>query len=70
MLQNIVLLMLFDVLQSRKRIQLLVKNVMLFDHFGGHFRKRIQKVNKLSRFYKGFRNAFLHFEKREIRQVL
>ena len=36
---------------------------MLFDHFGCHFRKRVREVLESNRFYKGFRNAFLAFEK-------
>ena len=38
-------------------------NVMLFDHFRGHFAFSAQKVFIFDRFYKGFRNAFLAFEK-------
>ncbi len=42
-------------------------NVMLFDHFEGNFRKRGPKVFIFDRFYKGFRNAFLTFEKPRLR---
>ena len=38
-------------------------NVMLFDHFRCHFAILAPKVFIFDRFYKGFRNAFLHFEK-------
>ena len=53
-----------------KRTQLLLINLMLFWSFWGPFPQKGAKVFKFSRFYKGFRNAFLHFEKRGIRQVL
>ena len=45
-----------------KRIQLLLKNVMIFDTFLGQNAKTTPKVSRNDRFYKGFRNAFLHFE--------
>ena len=42
-------------------------NVMLFDHFGSLFAILAQKVFIFDRFYKGFRNAFLAFEKPRFR---
>ncbi len=45
-------------------------NVMLFDHFRGHFAILTQKVFIFDRFYKGFRNAFLAFEKPRFSLVL
>ena len=38
-------------------------NVMLFDHFGSLFAFWTQKVFISDRFDKGFRNAFLAFDK-------
>ena len=38
-------------------------NVMLFDYFRGHFAILTQEIFNFDRFYKGFRNAFLAFEK-------
>ena len=38
-------------------------NVMLFDRFGSHFTFLAPKVFIFDRVYKGFRNAFLAFEK-------
>ncbi len=45
-------------------------NVMLFDHFGSLFAFAAQKVFIFDRFYKGFRNAFLTFEKPRFSLVL
>ena len=38
-------------------------NAMLLDHFRCHFAILAQKFFIFDRFYKGFRNAFLAFEK-------
>ena len=47
-----------------KRLQLLLKSLMLFDTFWSHFAKRAPKVSINDRFYKVFRVAFSEAPKR------
>ncbi len=62
MLQNAVLLMVFDVLQSRKTHSTFSGKPNAFLIILGAISAKGGKLFKFIRFYKGFRNAFLHFE--------
>ncbi len=44
-------------------VRFIYKRNAFFDHFGSLFAFSAQKVFIFDRFYKGFRNAFLTFEK-------